>query len=182
MKKIAEVILLILIVTILHCGNQENSEKPAETPSMGIHTAVALGNLDVVRQHIRAGTDLNEKDAYGSSPLIVATTFGKTNVAKALIENGADMTIGNNEGSTPLHISAFLCYPEIVEALLKAGADKHAKNNMGSTALDTVSGPFEDVKGIYDSIGKALGPLGLQLDYEGIKKMRPRIAEMLRDR
>ena len=31
-------------------------------------------------------------------------------------------------------------------------------------------GPFDDVKGIYDSIAKGLKPLGLKLDYERIKK------------
>ena len=43
-----------------------------------------------------------------------------------------------------------------------------------------VAGPFDDFKGIYDSIGKSLKPLGLKLDYERIKKTRPEIAEMLR--
>lgn len=55
------------------------------------------------------------------------------------------------------------------------------RNNGGSTALDSVAGPFEDVKGIYDSLKLAIfEPLGFQLDYERIQRTRPRIAEMLR--
>jgi hypothetical protein len=96
-----------------------------------------------------------------------------------LIEAGADMTITNNEGATPLHIAAFFCRTEIVKALLEKGADKNAKNSTGKTALETVAGPFSEVKGIYDSIGKALKPLGLELDYDRIKITRPKIAEML---
>jgi len=97
-----------------------------------------------------------------------------------LIDAGADMKITNNEGSTPLHIAAFLCRTEIVKALLDKGADKNALNKRGSTALETVAGSFGDVKGIYDSIGKGLKPLGLKLDYERIKRTRPRIEQMLR--
>ena len=60
------------------------------------------------------------------------------------------------------------------------GADKNLKNNNELTPLEMVSSPFEDVKAIYDSIGEALKPLGLRLDYERIKITRPKIAEMLR--
>jgi hypothetical protein len=101
-------------------------------------------------------------------------------VARALIEAEADMTITNNEGANPLHLAAFFCRTEIVEALLKNGADKNLRNNSGSTALEIVERPFEEVKGIYDTIGKALAPLGLELDYDRIKMTRPKIAEMLR--
>ena len=52
----------------------------------------------------------------------------------------------------------------------------------GNTALQSVSAPFDDVKGIYDSFAQALGPLGLTLDYDHIRTTRPEIAEMLRGR
>jgi hypothetical protein len=32
---------------------------------------------------------------------------------------------------------------------------------------------------LYDSIGKDLGPIGLELDYEQIKMTRPKIAEII---
>jgi hypothetical protein len=176
--------LIITLLAVAGCGRQENSAtengQSAKPPGVGLHIAALQGNIDAIRQHIKAGSDLNEKDAYGSTPLIIAVTFGKTEVAEALIEAGADLKITNNEGSTPLHIAAFLCRTEIVRALLDKGADKIATNNAGRTAFESVAAPFDDVKGIYDSIGKALEPLGLRLDYERIRQTRPRIAEMLR--
>jgi fucose 4-O-acetylase-like acetyltransferase len=180
MRTVTTAILIVTALAVAGCPKQENSDKEKRPPRVSLHAAALQGNLDVIRQHINAGSELNKKDAYGSSPLIVAITFSKTEVARALIEAGADMQITNNEGATPLHIAAFLCRTEIVKALLDKGADKSALNKAGRTALETVSGPFDDVKGIYDGIGKALKPLGLKLDYERIKRTRPKIAEMLR--
>jgi CubicO group peptidase (beta-lactamase class C family) len=144
--------------------------------------AALQGNLDAIRQHIEAGSDLNEKDIYGSSPLIIATTFGKTDEARALIEAGADMEIRDNNGSTPLHIATFFCRTEIVKVLLANGANRYARNNAGSTAFDIAASPFDNDKDIYDSLRQSLGPLGLKLDDEQMRMTRPRIAEMLRPR
>ncbi len=175
MNKIITAILVISLLAAAGCEKQENP-----VPRVSIHLAALQGRIDVIQQHIKAGSDLNEKDDYGSTPLNIAITFGKTEVAKALMEAGADLKISNNEGSTPLHIAAFFCRTEIVEALLDKGAEKNLKNNYGRTALETVEGPFDDAKSIYNSIGKSLKPLGLELDYEQIKNTRPKIAEMLR--
>lgn len=184
MKTITTIVLVVILITVTACGKQENSAEektqPLKPPGISQHMAALQGNIKAIRQHIKAGSDLNQIDAYGSSPLIIAITFDKTEVAKALIEAGADLKLANKDGSTPLHIAAFFCRTEIVKALLDKGADKEAKNNFGSTALQTVAVPFEAVKGVYDSIGKALKPLGLKLDYERIKESRPKIAEMLR--
>jgi len=183
MKTVTTAMLVVILFTVASCGRQENSSKDKgqspKPPGVSLHVAALQGNIDAVRQHIKADSDLNKKDEYGSSPLIIAATFGKAEVAKALIEAGADMNTRNNEGSTPLHVAAFFCRTEIVKALLDKGTDKNAKNSAGRTALESVEAPFDDIKGIYDSIGKALGPLGLELDYEQIKITRPKIAEML---
>lgn len=177
MKTVTTAILLVTLLAPLPVCGQENP-----TPSVSLHMAALQGNIDAIRQHIKAGSDLNEKDAYGSTPLIIAATFSKTEVARALIEAGADMQIRDNYGSTPLHLAALFCRTEIVKALLDKGANKYLRNNSGSTALDIVSAPFDDDKGIYDQLGAALGPLGLKLDYEQIKMTRPKIADMLRPR
>jgi len=149
-------------------------------PKIGIHKAAVEGDLEAIRQHIDFGSDLNEKDVYESTPLIIAATFGKTDVALALIDAGANLNIKNNDGSTALITAAFFCRTKIVKALLDKGADKNIRSNAGSTALDVVKAPYEVVKGIYDYFGKILEPLGLELDYERIKKTRPIIAEMLK--
>ena len=192
MKAVTTAMLVTTLLTIVACGSkQENSagekrqssvsQTSTKPPSIDIHTATFLGDLEAIHQHIKAGSDLDEREpTIGSSPLISAAVFGKTEVARALIEAGADVNLRNNEGSTALHIAAFLCRTEIVEMLLDKGADKNLENNFGSTALESIVVPFNDVKGIYDQFSKDLGPLGFKLDYEHVKETRPRIAEMLR--
>ncbi|MCB0586316.1 MAG: acyltransferase family protein [Phaeodactylibacter sp.] len=149
-------------------------------PNVGLHEAVIKGDAEAVRQHIKAGSNLDEKEpSGGSSPLITAAVFGKTEIALLLIDGGADVNFQNNEGSTPLITAAFFCRVKIVEALLANGADQQIRNNAGSTALDAVAAPFEAVKDTYDYFQNTLGSLGLKLDYEQIRKDRPRIAAML---
>ena len=152
-----------------------------KTPDVDLHTAVLTDNMEAVKQHIAAGSNLNEKDPFGgSSPLITASLFGKPEAAKVLIEAGADVNFQNNDGSTALHTGAFFCRPEIVRMLLDNGADKSLKNKFGATAYESVAIPFADVKNTYDMMGKILAPMGLKLDYTHIEKTRPEIAAMLK--
>jgi len=166
--------------------NKENttvdlvSKKP-KPPEIDIHSAVVAGNVDAIKQHVLAGTDLNLKDPFGgSSPIISAALFGKTEIIKVLVDAGADINFINNDGSNALHTAAFFCRPEIVQILLDNGIDKTVRNNMGSTAYESVAGAFKDVKPFYDMLGQSLAPYGLELDDDYLKETRPIIAEMLK--
>ena len=182
-RVVSMVMVAIVLLTITGCNSKQGNSSIQESikpPAMDINSAAFLGNTNVIRQHIKAGSDLNKKDDYGSTPLHTAAVFGKTEVALMLIDAGADINILNADGSTPLHTAAFFCRTEIVRALLEKGAEKNIKNNYGSTALESVAGPFNDVRAIYEQINKDLGPLGLKLDYDQLEKTRPEIAEMIK--
>ncbi|MDE0866114.1 MAG: ankyrin repeat domain-containing protein [Rubripirellula sp.] len=154
---------------------------PVPAPTKSVYEAAFEGDVDAIKLHIAAGTDLNYQDPVtGSNALISAAIFGQNEAAILLIEGGADLEVRNNEGSTALHSAAFLCREEIVKSLLENGADRNPRNNGGVTALDSVAGPFEEVKPIYALLQQSLGPFGLMLDYEFIGATRPKIAEMLR--
>lgn len=164
--------------------SEEDESKVEEAsiskPKVDLHTATFFANHEAVKQHIAAKSDLNVKDQFGSTPLHVAVTFGRTDIAKSLIEANADLSVKNPQGSTPLHVASFFCRTDIVKALLEKGADKTLEDNYGSTPYESVAGPFNDVKPIYDQMTKDLGALGLKLDYKHLEETRPVIAELLK--
>ena len=160
----------------------QDSLKPAP-PDVDLFKAAGDGNLEALKQHIAAGTDLDQRtsDDQESTPLMVASTFGRVEAAKALVGAGAKVDLKNSDGSTALNTAAFLCHTEIVQALLEKGADKKIRNNDGGTALDRVQAPWDDIKPIYELLnGILFQPAGIPLDYERIKATRPMIAQMLR--
>jgi hypothetical protein len=180
--------LSVLLITSGSCQQKKpaaqetaSSKSSVKPPQMDIHTAVVSGNMEAVRQHIAAGSDINIRDPFGgSSPLISAAVFGKPDIAKALIDAGANLNVQNNDGSTALHCAAFFCRPEIVKLLLEKKADKSIKNKYNATAYENVSGSFQEMKPAYDMIVNALAPMGLKLDYAYVEKTRPVIAAMLK--
>ena len=170
----------LLAIACSESGKGTQAKSIVDKPKIDIHTAILSDNLDIVKQHIAAGTDINKKEQMsGSTPLISAATFGKTAIAKALIEANADLSIKNNEGATALHTAAFFCRVEIVQLLIDAKADKTVKNNFGATPRESVMGSFADMKPVYEMLQQQLSPLGLQLDLNEIEKTRPVIAMML---
>jgi len=181
------VLLTILLTTA--CAQSDKKTTTSNTtevktivdkPSIDLQTAVITGNLEAVKQHIEAGTDMNQKEAMsGSTPLMTAATFNKPEIAKALIDAHADLSIKNNDGSTALHNAAFFGRVEILQMLIDAKADKTIRNNFGATARETVMGDFAEIKPFYDMLIQQLQPMGFQLDMEELQKARPVVAMML---
>lgn len=148
-------------------------------PAESLHGAALRGDVRAVRQHIAAGSDLDRRDQFGSTPLAIAATFGRTEVARALIDAGADLETRDEWGSTPLHLAVVFGRPEIARALLDEGARRRARNGSGSTAFDMVQAPLEADRVAFARIAVALEPLGLDPDYARVESTRPKLAAML---
>ena len=194
MTKKINIIRYIAFATIIlsaGCGGsssqssnkEEKTLAPTKPPAISLIDASATGDLDAVKKHIAAGTDVNQLDpdeqGDKDSCLGVAAAFGHKDVAIALMDAGADIGYKNKNGSTPLHIASFFCYPEITKALVDKGADRKAIDNEGGTALDGVLLPWSQAKGIYDLMNSIFTPLGVPLDYDRIKSTRPEIVNIL---
>ena len=177
-----------MILSLISCNEnkataQQNKTvvKSQKAPKIDLHTAVATGNINAVKQHIAAGSNIDIKEPMGgSSPLITACLYEQKEIARLLLDAGANINFQNNDGSTALHVSAFFCKPEIVKLLLERKANKTIKNKYNDTPLETVSGPFKPVKGIYEQMKQMFEPIGIKMDLEYIEKTRPEIAKMLK--
>lgn len=190
MRASATLMLAIVFLITGGCGTKEEqggeTERPSASsavpvPEISLHAAAASGNMEAIRGHIAAGSDLDVRDPEGGAcPLSTAALFGRTEAALALIEAGADIDCRGADGATPLHVAAFFCRPEIVRALLDKGADTKIRNKYGSTPLETVTAPFEVVRPVYEQFGKTFESMGLKIDLERIERTRPEIEKMLR--
>ena len=106
-------------------------------PDISIHEAAARGNIEAVKQHLAAGTDVNAKSANkrGWTSLHFAAGLGRKETAELLTAEGADVNAKGDEGRTPLHHVARSGHKGIFELLIAKGADVNAKSVFG-TPLD----------------------------------------------
>lgn len=92
--------------------------------------------------------DIEHKDKYGRTLLILASLHGHTNLVEFLLKYGAQVNAVDNELNTALMEAAKAGYIDTMTALLKAGAQPNLQNNSGATALHiaTKEGPIEAVE------------------------------------
>ncbi len=68
------------------------------------------------------GADVNAKDKYGQTPLLLAAYEGHKAVVERLVANGANVTATAKNGATPLKVAAAKGHKDIVELLKRHGA------------------------------------------------------------
>ncbi|MDP6735346.1 MAG: ankyrin repeat domain-containing protein, partial [Nitrospinaceae bacterium] len=130
----------IAAVVLVGCGESQESAPPAEAkpvepvaetaqtepptakaPDISINDAVEKGNIEAVKQHIAAGTDVNVKREYGFTPFHYAAYEGHKKIVELLIGKGADVNAKIDDGRTPLHFAAPEDHKEIAELLIAKG-------------------------------------------------------------
>ena len=94
----------------------------AEVLGISIHDATRTGDIEVVKQHIAAGTDVNAKTALDKwTPLLLAAWYGHKEIADLFIANGADVNANGADGRTPLDWAIKYKRTETVDLLRKHG-------------------------------------------------------------
>ena len=83
---------------------------------------------------IKYGANINEKDNYGMTPLMIACKSNQTEVVNCLITFEVDVNKKNNCGNTALHYAAENLNTDMVKALIKKGANLTVINNEGLDA------------------------------------------------
>ena len=98
-------LLLTTIAAVVLVGCEEaQPPEPTTTkePDINIHKAAEKGNIEAVKQHLAAGTDVNAKDKYGRTPLHATAVGGSKEVVELLIAKGADVNAKYEECATSL--------------------------------------------------------------------------------
>jgi len=76
----------IAAVVLVGCGESQSPEPPTgKTPDISIQDAAEEGNIEAVKQHLAAGTDVNANDRSGSTPLHNAALGGHKEIVELLI-------------------------------------------------------------------------------------------------
>ncbi|XP_010282262.1 PREDICTED: putative ankyrin repeat domain-containing protein 31, partial [Phaethon lepturus] len=104
-----------------------------------LHRAVDHQDLDLIRNIIKAGGNVNVKDYAGWTALHIASVEGFYGIANELLKAGADVNARGNEQVTPLQDAVKEGHYELAELLLWYGADPFLKNEMGRCALEEAS-------------------------------------------
>lgn len=96
-------------------------------------TAAKTGDIDILRQQIENGININIKDRYGDdmTALMYATYYADNTGLKSpvqfLVEAGANLNIRNRKGYTAMHIASLYpnnpSFQNVIKILYEAGAD-----------------------------------------------------------
>ncbi len=112
----------------------ENHAMAADLNSELLRLAV-LDNPDKIASIIDKGADIESKDRWGETALILSAGNGKVENVKILLEKGADINAVSGSKTTALMRAAAKGKNRVVEELIKSGADLNRKNIKGFTAL-----------------------------------------------
>lgn len=91
-------------------------------PTLDLFRAVELGDLNQIKRHLRAGTDINQPDGAGDLPLHLAARSGKVGIVHELARHGADLSAPDGAGRTAMDLALLNGKTQVAEALIEAGA------------------------------------------------------------
>jgi len=100
--------------------------------------AVRSNNIELVKERIAEGGDINYQDPKYGSALVTAINNGNEHTLKWLIENGVDVTATNEHGIGALEVALRHPKPAIVKLLAWSGAklNKKAREYYGQRLED----------------------------------------------
>ena len=97
----------IAAVVLVGCATTQSPEpSTAKAPDISIHDAAKAGDIETVKQHLAAGTEMDVKGKDGWTSLHWAASSDHKEIVELLIAAGANVnaedTAGEYRGSTPL--------------------------------------------------------------------------------
>lgn len=100
-----------------------------------IHHACALGDVEAVKELIRARADVNKPDSDLKTPLFIAAHNSEVECMRLLLQARSNVDQQDKFGNCAMHAAAGDCHPDAVALLLAAGASASARDWLGRTPL-----------------------------------------------
>jgi len=110
-------------------------EEHIEYSQQGFFRALDIGNERAVKLFLDVGVDLEQKNAMGWTPLMVASFMGSEKFATLLVNAGANANVRDSRGYSPLHWAAYQGFLGVTELLVRKGAFVNVKSEKGLTPL-----------------------------------------------
>jgi uncharacterized protein len=103
--------------------------------------AIRNGDAEIVRDLLARGIDLNARDRYGQTGLMLAAHAGHRDIVQILIDHGAALNITAKFGLNALMLAVIAGHKDIAQALARAHADLTLRGTgapgfAGKTAAD----------------------------------------------
>jgi len=107
----------------------------------GWEEAIKRGDLEAIRGWLDCGADVDSRDRYGQTALMLAAHAGNPEVVKVLIAYRANLNVTAKHGLSALMVALVAGHPESARLLAEAGADLSLRGTgspgfAGKTALD----------------------------------------------
>jgi ankyrin repeat protein len=103
-------------------------------PTLNIHRAVQVGDLNQLERNLYWGSDVNERGPDGLMPLHTAAQKGSLVMSRILVTHGADLTVLDPQGHTPLVKALIARNTLLADYLAKQGAGLDANAVLHETA------------------------------------------------
>ena len=121
-------------------GNVEMQARMAkecniEFSPRGFFWATEKGNDKAIGLFLEAGVDVNLRNQYNWTPLMVATFMGSEASANKLINAGANVSVRDKRGYAPLHWAVQRGFARVAELLIQKGAWVDVRSAKGITPL-----------------------------------------------
>jgi ankyrin repeat protein len=102
-----------------------------------LHFAAQFGEIQIIKDEIEAGANLNSQTLLGFTPLHKALISEKFEACQLIVDAGADIDIADVYNNTPLYYAVFFENQDLINLFLEAGADPNVRSVWGNeTILD----------------------------------------------
>ncbi len=105
------------------------------TDGTALEYAVRYGSREMLQLLLGAGADVNTRNSYKQTPLMLLGEQSTADMVWDLIHAGAKVNLKDEEGDTALIEAAMQKNVSVLMALINAGARVDIRNNEGKTAL-----------------------------------------------